>query len=41
MRDWGALAGYADRLSARPGESLRVMVSAAAEIEAAVVALRG
>ena len=37
MRRLGALAGYADRLSARPGESLRLMVSAAGEIEAEVV----
>jgi N,N-dimethylformamidase len=39
--DWDVVVGYADRLSARPGERLRVMVSAAAEFEAEVVSLPG
>jgi N,N-dimethylformamidase len=37
--DWSRLVGYADRLSARPGEGLRVMASAEAEVEARVVSL--
>ena len=39
--DWDLLVGYADRLSARPGERLRVMVSSAAEFASTVVRLPG
>ncbi len=39
--DWGVVVGYADRLSALPGERLRVMASSAAELEATVVRLPG
>lgn len=39
--DWSRLVGYADRLSARPGERLRVMVAAAAQPSASVVSLPG
>ena len=37
--DWDRLVGYADRLSARPGERIEFMVSAAAEPAARLVAL--
>ncbi len=37
--DWDLLVGYADRLAARPGERLRVMVSSATEFETEVVRL--
>ncbi|MQA73030.1 MAG: hypothetical protein GEU88_01535 [Solirubrobacterales bacterium] len=39
--DWDVVVGYADRLSALPGERLRVMASCAAELEAEVVRLPG
>ena len=39
--DWDVVVGYADRLSARPGERLTVMASGAAELEAEVVRLPG
>ncbi len=37
--DWSRLVGYADRLSVRPGETLRVMVSGEREPRARVVTL--
>ena len=37
--DWSRLTGYTDRLSARPGECLRAMVSAARPPRATVVSL--
>ena len=37
--DWNRLVGYGDRLSARPGERIEFMVSAAAEPAARVIAL--
>ena len=37
--DWDLLVGYPDRLSARPGEALRVMVSSATEFASEVVRL--
>ena len=39
--DWDVVVGYADRLSVLPGESLRVMVSAAGPVEARAVRLPG
>jgi N,N-dimethylformamidase len=39
--DWDLLVGYADRLSARPGERLRLMVSSATEFASTVVRLPG
>jgi len=39
--DWDRLVAYADRLSVRPGERLRVMVSSVADPEAAIVRLPG
>jgi N,N-dimethylformamidase len=39
--DWDVVVGYADRLSARPGDRLRVMVSCAGELDAEVVRLPG
>ena len=39
--DWDAVVGYADRLSARPGEALTFMVSAASEPAARLVSLPG
>jgi hypothetical protein len=37
--DWDVVVGYADRLSALPGERLQVMVSSVAGLEATVVRL--
>ena len=39
--DWDVVVGYADRLSALPGERLQVMVSSVAGLEATVVRLPG
>ena len=39
--DWDVVVGYADRLSALPGERLHVMVSAAGAVEARVIRLPG
>lgn len=39
--DWNVVAGYAERLSARPGERLRVMVSCAGELEPRTLELAG
>ncbi len=39
--DWHVVVGYAERLSARPGERLRVMVSCAGELEPRMLELAG
>lgn len=39
--DWDAVVGYADRLSARPGETVTFMASAASQPAARLVALPG
>ena len=39
--DWAVIAGYAERLSVRPGEDLRVMVSCAGELAVELVRLPG
>ena len=37
--DWGVVVGYAERLSARPGSRLQVMVSSGSDLESEVIRL--
>jgi len=37
--DWGAVVGYTERLSARPGSRLQVMVSSGSDLESEVIRL--